>query len=86
MEFLTGSTGLIVALIILWYLKNALSDTLEATGRMASREMAQAEGDQIIRHHQQDAKRTAKFEAIQAETKTVLTAQDIINMAKEGKI
>lgn len=83
MEF---SITLVVALVGLWYLKNALTDTLETTGRMASSEIAQAEADQIIRHHKMDEKRTEKYAAITSSGATILTAQDIINMKREGKI
>ena len=77
---------MVIGLAIAWYLKNAMSDTLEATGRMASREILQAEGDQIIRHHNQDAKRTEKYNNITASNTTVLTARDILNLNMEGKI
>ena len=77
---------MVIGIAIAWYLKNAMSDTLEATGRMASREIIQAESDQIIRHHNQDAKRTEKYNNITDQNKTILTARDILNLNLEGKI
>jgi hypothetical protein len=72
--------------LVLWYFKNAMTDSLELASEMSSKEMYQAAADQSVRHHNQDRKRTTKITDMQKDELPVLTAKDIIQMSRENKI
>jgi hypothetical protein len=82
---------LVVILVVVLYFNKVIkkftavvSENLDISLDMSTDEMSQVRADQILRHANNDAKRTARVAELPTEGR--LTASDIIKLRKENKL